>query len=196
MFHRTVLDDGPRVISARLPGSRSVSIAAYVLAGSRLEQPAEAGVAHFMEHLTFKGTAGYPTSRAISEAVEGVGGSANAATDRESTVYWVRVPRREATTAMGVLGELIVRPRLEDEDIDVNDVETGIPALLTIVLMPLTYDITVGIGAGFISWVIIKIARGKAREIHPLMWVVAILFLVFFLQGWYLSIVNPPPPAA
>ncbi len=71
-----------------------------------------------MEHLTFKGTDGYPSSRAISEAVEGVGGSANAATDRESTVYWARVPRREAATAMGVLGELIVHPRLEDADID------------------------------------------------------------------------------
>ncbi len=118
MFDRTELPDGPRVISARLPGSRSVSMAAYVLAGSRLELPGQAGVAHFMEHLTFKGTAGYPSSRAISEAVEGVGGSANAATDRESTVYWVRVPRREATTAMRVLGELIVRPRLEDADID------------------------------------------------------------------------------
>ncbi len=70
-----------------------------------------------MEHLTFKGTAGLPSSRAISEAVEGVGGSANAATDRESTVYWARVPRREARTAMTVLGELIVRPRLEDADI-------------------------------------------------------------------------------
>ena len=118
MFHRTELPQGPRVISARLPGSRSVSIAAYVLAGSRLESPAEAGVAHFMEHLTFKGTVGYPSSRAISEAVEGVGGSANAATDRESTVYWARVPRREARTAMNVLGELVVRPRLEDADID------------------------------------------------------------------------------
>jgi predicted Zn-dependent peptidase len=118
MFHRTELPHGPRVITARLPGSRSVSIAAYVLAGSRLERPGQAGVAHFMEHLTFKGTAGFPTSRAISEAVEGVGGSANAATDRESTVYWVRVPRREATTAMRVLGELIVRPRLADADID------------------------------------------------------------------------------
>jgi predicted Zn-dependent peptidase len=117
MFDRTELAEGPRVISARLPGSRSVSIAAYVLAGSRLEVADEAGVAHFMEHLTFKGTAGYPSSRAISEAVEGVGGSANAATDRESTVYWARVPRREAATAMGVLGELIVRPRLDDEDI-------------------------------------------------------------------------------
>jgi adenine/guanine/hypoxanthine permease len=82
------------------------------------------------------------------------------------------------------------------KDIDVSDVEDGIPALLTMILMPLTYDITVGIGAGFISWVIIKVARGKASQVHPLMWVVSILFLVFFLQGWYLSIINPPPPAA
>ncbi len=117
MFERTELPHGPRVISARLPGARSVSVAAYVLAGSRLESSDEAGVAHFMEHLTFKGTAGFPSSRAISEAVEGVGGSANAATDRESTVYWARVPRREARTATTVLGELIVRPRLEDADI-------------------------------------------------------------------------------
>ncbi len=117
MFERTRIPHGPRVISATLPGARSVSMAAYVLAGSRLESSHEAGVAHFMEHLTFKGTAGYPSSRAISEAVEGVGGSANAATDRESTVYWTRVPRREATTAMTVLGELIARPRLEDVDI-------------------------------------------------------------------------------
>jgi predicted Zn-dependent peptidase len=118
MFHRTELPAGPRVISARIPGSRSVAVAAYVLAGSRLESPAEAGVAHFMEHLTFKGTARYPSSRAISEAVEGVGGSANAATDRESTVYWARVPRREAPRAIDVLGELVVRPRLTDADID------------------------------------------------------------------------------
>jgi predicted Zn-dependent peptidase len=118
MFERTALPSGPRVISARLPGARSVSIAAYVLAGSRLETAAEAGVAHFMEHITFKGTARFPSTRAISEAIEGVGGSFNAATDRESTVYWVRVPRREATRAMDVLGELIVRPTLADEEID------------------------------------------------------------------------------
>jgi predicted Zn-dependent peptidase len=118
MFQRTELPDGPRVISARLPGSRSVSIAAYVLAGSRQESDAEAGAAHFMEHLTFKGTSAFPSSRAISEAIEGVGGSANAATDRESTVYWVRVPRRQAKTAMDVIGELIVRPNLADSDID------------------------------------------------------------------------------
>jgi predicted Zn-dependent peptidase len=118
MFDRTVLPEGPRVISARLPGARSVSIAAYVLAGSRLESAEQAGVAHFMEHLTFKGTADYPSSRAISEAIEGVGGSFNAATDRESTVYWVRVPKREVERAMDVLGELVVRPKLEEADID------------------------------------------------------------------------------
>ena len=118
MFHKTQLPDGPRVISARLPGSRSVSIAAYVLAGARQETPDVAGAAHFMEHITFKGTDRYPTSRAISEAIEGVGGSANAATDRESTVYWVRVPRRRVETAVEVVGELIMRPRLAEADID------------------------------------------------------------------------------
>ncbi|MGK2850460.1 MAG: M16 family metallopeptidase, partial [Candidatus Limnocylindrales bacterium] len=118
MFERTALPAGPRVISSRLPGARSVSIAAYVLAGSRLESPDEAGVAHFMEHITFKGTTAYPSTRAISEAIEGVGGSFNAATDRESTVYWVRVPAREATRAMDVLGELIVRPILDPHEIE------------------------------------------------------------------------------
>jgi predicted Zn-dependent peptidase len=117
MFERTALPAGPRVISARLPTARSVSIAAYVLAGSRLEAAGQVGVAHFMEHLTFKGTKAYPTTRAISEAIEGVGGSFNAATDRESTVYWVRVPLREAERAMDVVGELIVRPRLQEADI-------------------------------------------------------------------------------
>ena len=118
MFERTALPSGPRVISARLPGARSVSIAAYVLAGSRQESVDQIGVAHFLEHLTFKGTAAYPTTRALSEAIEGVGGSFNAATDRESTVYWARVPRREAARAMEVLGELIARPQLSNAEID------------------------------------------------------------------------------
>ena len=118
MFERTELPAGPRVISARLPAARSVSIAAYVLAGSRQETAGQVGAAHFMEHLTFKGTAAYPSTQAISEAIEGVGGSFNAATDRESTVYWVRVPLREAARAVDVVGELIVRPLLADRDIE------------------------------------------------------------------------------
>ena len=118
MFQRTALADGPRVITAPLPAARSVSIAAYVRAGSRLEAPEQAGMAHFLEHLTFKGTAAYPSTRALSEAIEGVGGSFNAATDREATVYWVRVPRRETERAMTVLGELICRPALDPSEID------------------------------------------------------------------------------
>jgi predicted Zn-dependent peptidase len=75
-------------------------------------------MAHFLEHLTFKGTAAFPTTRILSEAVEGVGGSFNAATDREATIYWVRVPRRETARAMQVLGELICRPALDPSEID------------------------------------------------------------------------------
>jgi len=118
MFERTALPGGPRVITSRLPGARSVSVAAYVLAGSRLESAEEAGAAHFMEHITFKGTAAYPTTRAVSEAIEGVGGSFNAATDRESTVYWVRVPLREMPRGIEVLGDLIVRPCLRGSEIE------------------------------------------------------------------------------
>lgn len=116
-FQRTAIDDGPRVISARLPGTRSLSVAIYVLAGSRLETRERAGVAHFMEHVTFKGTRAYPTTRAVSEAIEGCGGSSNAATDRESTVYWARLPVREAERAFGVLSELVFRPLLREADI-------------------------------------------------------------------------------
>ena len=61
MFERTVLPDGPRVISARIPGSRSVSIAAYVLAGSRLEAPEQAGVFHMMQHIPRTTLSPYPT---------------------------------------------------------------------------------------------------------------------------------------
>ena len=73
------------------------------------------------------------------------------------------------------------------KDIPVGDVEEGFPALLTMILMPLTYDITVGIGAGFVSWVGIKVIRGGARDVHPLMWLVATAFVVYFLQDWLLA---------
>jgi len=64
--------------------------------------------------------------------------------------------------------------------IDWDDLEIAIPAFLTIVLMPFTYSITVGIGAGFVSYVFIKLVRGKASAIHPLMWLVAALFVIYF----------------
>jgi AGZA family xanthine/uracil permease-like MFS transporter len=67
--------------------------------------------------------------------------------------------------------------------IDFDDVEEGFPALLTIILMPLTFSITVGIGAGFVMFTLIKVVKGKAGEVHPLMWVVAVAFLVYFGQA-------------
>jgi len=69
-------------------------------------------------------------------------------------------------------------------DIPVTDVEEGIPALLTMIMMPLTFSITNGIGAGFVAWVFIKVVRRKWAEIHPLMWVVAIAFVVYFLNAY------------
>jgi AGZA family xanthine/uracil permease-like MFS transporter len=80
-------------------------------------------------------------------------------------------------------------------DIPVADVEDGLPALLTIILMPLTYNITVGIGAGFVAWVFLKVVRGKWREVPWLMWLVAAAFLIYFLTSWITGIISPPPPA-
>ena len=69
------------------------------------------------------------------------------------------------------------------KEIDFTDMEEGFPALLAIVLMPLTYSITVGIGAGFVMHTLIKVIKGKAREIPWLMWVVSLAFLVYFAQA-------------
>lgn len=67
--------------------------------------------------------------------------------------------------------------------IDFDDFEEGFPALLAIVLMPLTFSITVGIGAGFVMYTLIKVVKGHYRDVHPLMWVVTISFLVYFGQA-------------
>jgi adenine/guanine/hypoxanthine permease len=75
------------------------------------------------------------------------------------------------------------------KDIDFSDVEEGLPALLGITLMPLTYNITVGIGAAFVTYVLIKAVRGKAAEVHWLMWLVAVAFAVYFAQAWINSVI-------
>jgi AGZA family xanthine/uracil permease-like MFS transporter len=67
--------------------------------------------------------------------------------------------------------------------IDWDDLGIAIPAFLTIILMPFTYNISVGIGAGFVTYVVIRVVQGRRREIHPLMYVVAGLFMIYFLQS-------------
>ncbi|HKC27674.1 MAG TPA: NCS2 family permease, partial [Jatrophihabitans sp.] len=82
-----------------------------------------------------------------------------------------------AAPALVVVGVLLMG---QVRHIDFRDLSIGIPAFLTIVLMPFTYSITNGVGAGFISWVVIRALTGKARSIHPLLWVVSAAFAIYF----------------
>ncbi|WP_256838483.1 NCS2 family permease [Ornithinimicrobium faecis] len=87
------------------------------------------------------------------------------------------VPYEAATPALVVVGYLMMR---QVKEIDWDDLEIAFPAFLTIVLMPFTYSITAGIGAGFLGFVLLKVVRGKSKSVHPLMWVIAVLFLIYF----------------
>ena len=87
------------------------------------------------------------------------------------------IPSEAAVPALVLVGFLMMQ---QVKGIDWDDLELAIPAFLTIVLMPFTYSITVGIGAGFLAYVLIKVVRGKAAEIHSLLWVISALFVVYF----------------
>jgi AGZA family xanthine/uracil permease-like MFS transporter len=90
------------------------------------------------------------------------------------------VPFEAASTALVVVGFLMMTAV---RGIDWNDYEIAIPAFLTIVLMPFTYSISNGLGSGIISYVVIKVAKGRFREIHPILYGVAALFVIYFLRG-------------
>jgi AGZA family xanthine/uracil permease-like MFS transporter len=87
------------------------------------------------------------------------------------------VPSEAAAPALVVVGALMLA---QVKNLDLEDFSNAIPAFLTIVLMPFTYSITVGIGAGVISYVVLRTVRGRGREIHPLLWVVAAAFVLYF----------------
>ncbi|MGY1833994.1 NCS2 family permease [Blastococcus sp. SYSU DS0510] len=87
------------------------------------------------------------------------------------------VPSEAAAPALVIVGALMIS---QIKNLTWDDMSLVIPAFLTIALMPFTYSITNGIGAGVISFVLLRLAVGRGREIHPLMWVVALLFLVYF----------------
>ncbi len=114
---RAVLD-GVRLLAAPMGERASVSIAFMFATGSRVESPQECGLAHFIEHMVFKGGHRYPTARRISEAVEGVGGTLNASTDREATVFWAKVPADRLDVAVSVLADMLFAPRLLAEDVE------------------------------------------------------------------------------
>ncbi|MFC1873467.1 M16 family metallopeptidase [Chloroflexota bacterium] len=120
MYHRSTLDNGLRIISARMPHIPSVSVNFFVGVGSRYEGKAEAGISHFIEHILFRGTAKRQTSREISEAIEGVGGSINAATDKELTYYWCKVAKHHFPLALDVLSDMVMHPKLDPKDIEME----------------------------------------------------------------------------
>ncbi len=99
------LENGLRVVVMPMPHARSVALSAYVAAGSRFERPAEAGLSHFVEHLCFKGTERRPRPQDISIEIDAVGGSINAATEREYTLYYAKVTPQHTRQALDVLGE-------------------------------------------------------------------------------------------
>ncbi|OYO07744.1 permease [Enemella evansiae] len=90
------------------------------------------------------------------------------------------VPSEAATPVLVFVGFLMMA---QVGGVEWDDVEQGLPAFLTLALMPFTYSISIGIGAGFITFVLLKVARGKARQVHPLMYLVAALFVIYFAQG-------------
>ena len=87
------------------------------------------------------------------------------------------IPSEAAVPALVLVGFLMMQ---QVKEIEWDNLEIAIPAFLTIVLMPFTYSITAGIGAGFVAYVLIKIVRGKAKDVHPLMWLVSGLFVLYF----------------
>ena len=96
------------------------------------------------------------------------------------------VPSEAVAPVLALVGFLMMTQVLH---VRWDDVEDGIPAFLTIVLMPFTYSITVGIGAGFITYALIKLVKGKARMVHPLMWGISVAFVIYFAQGILSSLI-------
>jgi predicted Zn-dependent peptidase len=111
---RATLPNGVRVLTIPAPGLRTAMIAVYVRAGSRHERLAVNGVSHFLEHLFFRGSEGYPDSAALNALVEGVGGSLNGLTARDHGCYYTPIHPRSVETGLAVLGDLLRRPLLRE----------------------------------------------------------------------------------
>ena len=118
MYKRSVLSNGLRIITGSMPEARSATISVYVGAGSRYEEDDEAGLSHFLEHMLFKGASRRPTARDISLAIDSFGGSHNAATDRELTVYYARVPLWATNTTIDILSDMIDAPTMDETELE------------------------------------------------------------------------------
>lgn len=97
------------------------------------------------------------------------------------------VPSEVAAAALVIVGVMMVS---QVRHIDLSEFSVAVPVVLTVATMPFSYSIANGIGIGFIAWVVLRSATGKAREISPLLWIVAAGFLVYFARGWIESMIG------
>ncbi|MFQ8429738.1 M16 family metallopeptidase [Amaricoccus sp. W119] len=116
-IHR--LSNGLRVVTEPMPGLHSAAVGIWVTAGGRHERVEQNGIAHFLEHMAFKGT---PTRTAlrIAEEIEDVGGYINAYTGKEMTAYYARVLKDDVDLAMNLLGDIVLNPIFDSGDIEVE----------------------------------------------------------------------------
>jgi predicted Zn-dependent peptidase len=117
MFQRDVLDNGLRVLTADLPHAQSVAVLIMLAAGSRYESAESSGIAHFSEHMFFKGTERRPTAREIAGAIDSIGGEFNAFTSKETTAYYVKCAAEHRDVALDVLVDMIRNSRFAEEEI-------------------------------------------------------------------------------
>ena len=105
------LPNGLRLAVEPMPGLRSATVGVFVTAGGRHERLEQNGIAHFLEHMAFKGTP-TRTARAIAEEIEDVGGYINAYTGKEMTAYYARVLEADVERALGILADIVLEPAL------------------------------------------------------------------------------------
>jgi len=117
-YKKVTLDNGLKVITCRMPHTRSVSVLFFVMSGSCYETDEVAGISHFVEHMCFKGTKKRPSSMSISEAIEGVGGIMNGGTDRQLTSYWCKLASQHLGLAVDVIVDLLRNPLFRKDDIE------------------------------------------------------------------------------
>jgi predicted Zn-dependent peptidase len=117
-YHKTTLANGLRVLSSTLPHTYSVGVGFYISIGSRYEQPAAAGAAHFIEHMLFKGTERRPAPQAIALEIEGHGGLFNASTGQEMTVLWAKMQQAHLPLALDVLADMLRHSLLVPDEVE------------------------------------------------------------------------------
>lgn len=117
-YQKTTLPNGVRIVSCAMTGVKSASLIFYYGVGSRYEPAPVAGISHFLEHMLFKGTERRPDPQQISIEIEGVGGILNAATGRESTNYWCKVPSTHFAPAYDVLADIIRNSVIDGAELD------------------------------------------------------------------------------